>query len=44
MVATSLHPAIEIPDIDIWEFLFERTDREWPDDKSKPTFIMLPEW
>ena len=35
MVLTSSHPPIEIPDVDIWEFLFERENREWPDNKSK---------
>jgi hypothetical protein len=34
MVLTSSHPAIEIPGVDIWQFLFEREDREWPDNKS----------
>jgi hypothetical protein len=32
MPVESLFPRLDIPDIDLWEFLFERKDREFPDD------------
>ena len=34
MPAESLYPRIDIPNVDIWELLFERKDREFPDDKG----------
>ncbi|KAL9616469.1 MAG: hypothetical protein Q9160_008664 [Pyrenula sp. 1 TL-2023] len=33
MPTQSSFPELKIPDVDIWTFLFERTDREYPDDK-----------
>ncbi|OAL56032.1 acetyl-CoA synthetase-like protein [Pyrenochaeta sp. DS3sAY3a] len=27
------HREIDIPKVDLWDFLFERGDKEWPDDK-----------
>ncbi|RAH86406.1 acetyl-CoA synthetase-like protein [Aspergillus japonicus CBS 114.51] len=33
MPVSSLYPSVEIPNVDIWTFLFERKDREYPDDK-----------
>ncbi|KKA25449.1 Photinus-luciferin 4-monooxygenase (ATP-hydrolyzing) [Rasamsonia emersonii CBS 393.64] len=33
MPTKSLYPPIDIPNVDIWTFLFERKDREFPDDK-----------
>lgn len=35
MPAKSTYPDIDIPDVDIWTFLFERKDKEYPDDKGK---------
>lgn len=35
MPTQSPYPPIDIPHVDLWEFLFERTDREFPDDKSR---------
>ncbi len=35
MPTESLYPKIEIPNQDIWGFLFERKDRPFPDDKSE---------
>ncbi|KAI9697638.1 MAG: hypothetical protein M1836_004588 [Candelina mexicana] len=31
----STYPPFEVPKVDLWAFLFERKDREFPDDKSK---------
>jgi acyl-CoA synthetase (AMP-forming)/AMP-acid ligase II len=33
MPVSSPYPSIEIPNIDLWTFLFERKDRPFPDDK-----------
>ncbi|KAH8792187.1 hypothetical protein F5882DRAFT_352779 [Hyaloscypha sp. PMI_1271] len=33
MPTQSRYPAVEIPDCDLWTFLFERKDRQFPDDK-----------
>ncbi|PGH27871.1 hypothetical protein AJ80_00421 [Polytolypa hystricis UAMH7299] len=33
MPAKSPYPSVEIPDVDLWQFLFERKDRPFPDDK-----------
>lgn len=38
MPVSSTFPPIEIPNLDIWSFLFERKDRPYPDDKSMPPF------
>jgi 4-coumarate--CoA ligase len=37
MPTESSYPRIDIPDIDIWTFLFERKpeDRQFPEDKGK---------
>lgn len=34
MPAESLFPKFEVPKEDLWGFLFERKDREYPDDKG----------
>ncbi|EXJ72881.1 uncharacterized protein A1O5_04029 [Cladophialophora psammophila CBS 110553] len=34
MVSSSPYPLIHIPNVDLWEFLFERQDREWPDTQT----------
>lgn len=34
MPVSSTFPSIEIPNVDLWTFLFERKDRPYPDDKS----------
>ena len=40
MPTESLYPRIDIPNIDIWGLMFERKDREFPDDKgSYPIFL-----
>ena len=33
---TSISPfaSVDIPDVDLWSFLFERKDREYPDSKG----------
>ncbi|OBT73922.1 hypothetical protein VF21_07464 [Pseudogymnoascus sp. 05NY08] len=33
MPVSSTFPSIEIPNVDLWTFLFERKDRPYPDDK-----------
>ncbi|KAF8847859.1 acetyl-CoA synthetase-like protein [Acephala macrosclerotiorum] len=33
MPTESSYPKLEVPDVDLWTFLFERKDREFPDDK-----------
>lgn len=33
MPTKSLYPPIDIPNVDLWTFLFERKDRPFPDDK-----------
>lgn len=35
MPTKSLYPPIDIPNVDVWTFLFERKDREYPDDKGE---------
>lgn len=37
MPTDSSFPLLDIPDIDIWTFLFERKDKAFPDDKGNPT-------
>ena len=34
MPTESTFPRLDIPDVDLWTFLFERKDREYPDDKG----------
>lgn len=34
-VLTGSYPDIDIPNVDIWGLLFERTDKDFPDDKGK---------
>ncbi|KAI1487214.1 hypothetical protein F5X96DRAFT_681391 [Biscogniauxia mediterranea] len=34
MVIKSLHADLDIPSLDLWEFLFERKDKPFPDDKE----------
>ncbi|KAI0013488.1 acetyl-CoA synthetase-like protein [Xylariaceae sp. FL0662B] len=34
MVVKSLHEDIEIPNLDLWTYLFEREDKPFPDDKE----------
>jgi 4-coumarate--CoA ligase len=36
MPIQSLHTPFDIPDVDIWSLMFERKDREFPDDQGKP--------
>jgi hypothetical protein len=36
MPTKSSLPAVDIPNVDIWDFMFERKDRPFPDDKGKP--------
>ncbi|MCJ1371752.1 hypothetical protein MMC20_002971 [Loxospora ochrophaea] len=33
MPTESLYPRVDVPDLDIWAFLFERKDKEYPNDK-----------
>jgi hypothetical protein len=34
MPVPSNYPNFKIPEVDLWEFLFEREDRRFPDEKS----------
>lgn len=34
MPTPSPYPQIEIPNVDLWAFLFEQKDREFPEDKG----------
>jgi hypothetical protein len=34
MPTESTYPRLDIPDVDLWTFLFERKDRAYPDDKG----------
>lgn len=35
MPTESPFPWVEIPNVDLWDFIFERRDRPFPDDKGK---------
>ena len=35
MPTESSYPAFTVPEIGLWVFLFERKDREFPDDKGE---------
>lgn len=35
MPTSSTYPPLDIPDVGLWDFLFERKDREFPDDKGE---------
>jgi hypothetical protein len=41
MPTESTFPRLNIPDVDLWTFLFERKDREFPDDKG-PNYSLHP--
>lgn len=41
MPVASSYPPVSIPEVDIWDFLFERKDRPFPDDKSKASFLSI---
>ena len=41
MPARSPLPDVAIPHQDIWGFLFERKDREFPDDKGEPLALTV---
>jgi len=34
MPTDSTYDKLDIPNVDLWTFLFERKDREYPDDKG----------
>jgi 4-coumarate--CoA ligase len=42
MPATSTFPPVDVPDVDLWTFLFESKERSYPDDKGK--FPGLQDW
>ena len=35
MPADSLYPPVDIPNVDLWNFLFERKDKPFADDHGK---------
>jgi hypothetical protein len=39
MPVPSNYPNFEIPEVDLWEFLLEREDRKFPDEKSMPRLL-----
>lgn len=41
MPVSSSYPPVNIPEVDIWDFLFERKDRPFPDDKSTASFLSI---
>jgi hypothetical protein len=43
MPTDSTFPRIDIPDVDVWAFLFERKNKEYPDDKGTfSNWVSLP--
>jgi hypothetical protein len=36
MPSESKYPSIQIPDVDLWGFLFERKEKPFADDKGRP--------
>ena len=38
MTVKSTYPAIDIPELDLWTFFFERKDRAYPDTKGMVSF------
>lgn len=42
MPSASRYPSIDVPDVDLWKFLFENKNRQYPDDKSTFSFVQLP--
>jgi len=40
MPVESKHPSFEVPKQDIWAFLFERKDREYPEDKGITNYVL----
>lgn len=41
MPTESTYPRIDVPNLDLWAFLFESADRAFPDDKG--TQAILPQ-
>ena len=35
MPVASTYPSVPVPELDVWDFIFERKDRDFPDDKSE---------
>ena len=35
MPTESQYPRIDVPNVDLWTFLFERKDKPFPDDKGE---------
>lgn len=35
MPSASLYPTVDIPDVDLWTFLFERKEKPFPDDHGR---------
>jgi len=34
MPVKPVYETIDIPEVDLWTYLFERKDKPWPDDKG----------
>lgn len=43
MPTESQYPSFEVPDLGLWDFLFERKDREFPDDKGGKKLFFVPQ-
>lgn len=41
MPVQSTYASFELPNVDLWKYLFDRTDRKFPDDKSASAPILL---
>lgn len=41
MPTESTYPPFDLPNIDIWALLFERTDRPFPDDKGTELYCSI---
>ena len=39
MPSKSLYPDLDIPNVDLFGFMFERKDRPYPDDKGQNSFL-----
>jgi len=41
MPADSLYPPVDIPNVDLWTFLFERKNKPFPDDHGRPDRLFV---
>lgn len=43
MIAESLYNKIDIPNVSLWQFLFERQNKPFPDDKGRSIGLSIQE-